>query len=232
MEAKGEIQATPRPIEGPIVPVITAVLPKMDSAQQPKPLLTPVLSAVLAVVMAIVVGVVAFRLLAGHWPFQTPSPSQAPVTPGEIEVETTPAGADVYLDRVRQSRRTPLTLRPIRPGQPYELYVHRRGYVPWRQTVALGMNERRRVLRISLPKKSMRFGTLKLSANARADFFLDGRKVATQTRQATLVDVQADADHRLRVVAPGHDAVEQVVRVEPGKLQVLQFDLRPSPREP
>jgi hypothetical protein len=66
-----------------------------------------------------------------------------------------------------------------------------------------------------------------LSANIKADFFLDTRKVGAQTRQVTLADVQAGVEHRLRVVAPKRKSVEQLVEVEPGKIRVLQFDLLP-----
>jgi hypothetical protein len=120
-----------------------------------------------------------------------------------------------------------MTFSRLARGKRYELHVHLEGHLPWRQIVALGLDEERRLLRITLQPKALRFGTLQLSANVKADYFLDTRKVGTQTLHATLADVRAGVDHRLRVVAPGHLPVEQVVRVDPGKIRVLQFDLKP-----
>jgi serine/threonine protein kinase len=217
-ETQGEI--SPRP--GRIKPVNTAVLRQVDLGSSRRSLLTPFTSAFLALVMAAVVGVVAFRLLAGHWPFVAP---ERPVARGVIMVESTPPGATVYLDRVKQQGPTPLTLERIQPGRPYELNLHLRGHAPWRQVVALGNQERQRTLRVTLHKVAVPFGTLKLGANVRADFYLDGRKVATQAREATLADVQAGSSHKLRVSAPGRRPVLMDVQVEPGKIKVLQFQL-------
>ena len=172
--------------------------------------------------MAAVVGVVAFRLLAGHWPLTA---VERPVPRGVIKVESTPPGATVYLDRVKQRGPTPLTLERIQSGRPYEINLHLRGHAPWRQTVALGTQEQQRTLRVTLHKVAVSPGTLKLGTNVRADFYLDGRKVVAQSREANLADVEAGESHQLRVVAPGHRPVSMEVQVEPGKIKVLQFQL-------
>ena len=184
----------------------------------------PLFSAALGLAVALVLGVGAYRLLAGSWPWASAPPSPGL---GRLRVTTTPPGATVYLDNVPQGT-TPLTLPRLRRGQTYELFVHLSGYGPWRQTIALGLDEEERPLPLTLVEGPPRWGTLLLSASTKADFFLDTRRVGTQTRQLSLAEVRAGVDHKLRVVAPHHEAVEQTVRVEAGKVQVLQFDLRRS----
>lgn len=224
VESKAEEVVNQPAGAGPIQPVSTAELPG-DYPQRGQALLTPFRSAVLAILAAVVMIAVAYRLLTGGWPL-IPS-SLGAAEESQLVVVSSPPGAAVFLDRVRQPSLTPMTLSRLKRGKRYELYVHLAGRLPWRQIVALGLDEERRLLRITLSPKALRFGTLQLSANVKADFFLDTRKVGTQTSQATLADVQAGVDHRLKVVAPGHRPAEQVVRVDPGKIRVLQFDLKP-----
>jgi len=127
---------------------------------------------------------------------------------------------------VAQKKTTPLNLDRIRRGQSYDIFLHLPGYQPWRQTVALGLAEEERQLRVTLSEGPPRWGTLMLTASHQADFFLDTRKVGVQTRQVTMAEVRAEVDHVLRVVAPGFQVEEQKVRLEAGKVQVLKFDLR------
>jgi hypothetical protein len=210
-------EAEPPPAEPALVPVTTGVLPRSRGGGG-----RLFISALLALLAALVVGAVLYRSVVGEWPLgRTPAASDQ----GRLVVVTDPPGATVYLDTVRQHGRTPLTLPSLRQGQAYDLYLHLPGHRPWRQRIALGIGEEERALHVSLPRRSVRFGTLKLSSNVKADFFLDGRKVGTQTREVTLVDVQAEIDHQLRVVAPQREPADQVVRVEPGVIRVLQFDL-------
>jgi len=219
MSTKGEIDAGAR---HPLV--TTGVLPRVDMEWPRRSFFPPLVSAALAVVTAVVVGALTYRLLVGRWPLATESTTE----PGQLSVRSDPHGATVYLNGVRQARKTPLTLTHLRQGQPYALYLHLPGHRAFRQRVALGIGEPRRTLSVVLVRRAIGFGTLKLGANIKADFFLDSRRVGTQTREVTLMDVQADADHQLRVSAPGHRPLTQTVRVETGKVQVLQFDLLPD----
>jgi hypothetical protein len=199
---------------------ITGVLPRIDHRRS---LFGPFISGLFGVAVAIAAGIGAYRLIVGHWPWASvaSTPSE-----GRIIVQTTPPGATVYLDNISQAQRTPLTLQHIQRGQPYELLVHLPGYAPWRETVALGVTEEERHLRLTLSEGPPRWGTLLLGASDKADFFLDTRKVGTQTRQVTLAEVRAGVEHQLRVVAPSYETIEQRVRVEAGKVQVLQFNLQ------
>jgi tRNA A-37 threonylcarbamoyl transferase component Bud32 len=203
---------------------ITGVLPRLGR----RSLFGPFVSGLLGVAVAVAAGVGAYRLIVGHWPWA--SAANAP-SEGRIIINTTPPGATVYLDNVSQAQRTPLTLHHIQRGQPYELLVHLPGYAPWRETVALGLTEEERHLRLTLSEGPPRWGTLLLGASDKADFFLDTRKVGTQTRQVTLAEVRAGVEHQLRVVAPGYEEVQQRVRVEAGKVQVLQFNLQRQDRK-
>jgi hypothetical protein len=179
------------------------------------------LSAGLGLLLAGAAVLVGFQLLFGHLPWE--SDSKQPE--GQLLVVSQPAGARVFLNQVAQPGRTPLTLRGLLRGQPYELAVLLPGHAPWRQTIALGLDEDERKLSVRLDPGPIRFGSLTITATEPADFFLDDRKVAGRTRQATLADVQAGVEHELRVVAPGFKLVQQKVLVEAGKSQVLHFPL-------
>jgi len=189
-----------------------------------RPLLSPLLSAVLAVVLAVLVVAVGYRVLTGAWPFARAEQTAAR---GQLLLKSVPAGAGLYLDGARQAGTTPSSL-TLRQGQTYEIYLHHPGFRPWRQRVALGIGEARRVLEIPLQRQAIRFGTLKVGSNVKGDVFFDGRRVGAQTREVTLADVQADVDHLIRITAPGHEPVEQTLRVPAGKLHVLQFELQPA----
>jgi hypothetical protein len=185
------------------------------------------LSAVLGIVFAAVLTVGAYRGLAQAWPWDATSPVRH--VEGKMVIVTAPAGATVYLNGVEQVGRTPLTVNGIVPGRPYRVALHRTGYAPFGQTVALGANEEERELRIPLSQAPPEWGTLTLSASTRADFYLDSRKVGTDARRVTLADVRSGTDHELRVTAPGFRPLRQKVRVEPGKVQILELDLEKLP---
>jgi hypothetical protein len=199
----------------------TGVLPKPDV--RPRGGTSLLTSAVLAVISAAVVFVVVYRLLVGTWPLT--GPEQKVQTTGEVVLRSTPPGAAVYLNGARQAAATPMKL-TLRRGQAYDLYLHLPGYRPWRQRVALALGEPRREVVATLVRRAIRFGTLKVSVNVKADIFLDSRRVGTQTREATLADVQAGVPHNLRITSPRHRTLEQPVEVEPGKVRVLEFRLR------
>ncbi len=200
----------------------TGVLPRTE----PRSRAGALLSAALGLLLAAALGLGAYRLLAGRFPWGAVPPSPD----GQLVIETTPAGASVFVNNVAYKQPTPLTIPGLQRGQPYEVVIRRPGYLPWKQAVALGVAEDERLLRVTLVESAPSWGTLHLRASVRADFFLDTRKVGTQTRQVTLAEVRSGLDHRLRVVAPGYRSVEQAVRVEPGKSQVLTFTLQALPR--
>jgi hypothetical protein len=167
---------------------------------------------------------VTHRLLLERWPGQQ---VEAPPTTATLELHTQPPGAQVSVDGKLLARRTPLTVEVTR-GRPLAVAMTHHGYRSWSQTIALAPDEGRRRLRIALTPRAVRWGTLKLSANVQADFFLDGRCVGTQTREVTLAEVRADVTHKLRVRAPSHRTLSRVVRVPAGEVKVLDFSLSPQ----
>jgi serine/threonine protein kinase len=195
---------------------ITGVLPLLGHRR-----LGRLLSALLGLMLAGAAVVIGYQLLVGRFPWE----SSASHPEGTLRVTSQPAGAQVTLNNVTQPGRTPLIVRGLLRGQPYELSVSLPGHEAWKQVVALGLTEEERRLDVRLSDGPTRFGSLTLSASERVDFFLDDRKVATQVTQATLADVRAGVEHELRVIAPGFKPIRQKVRVEAGKSQVLQFTL-------
>ena len=139
-------------------------------------------------------------------------------------IVSTPPGALVYVNSSKLERPTPTAVE-VERGRPYQIEVYRRGFRPWGQRVALGLEERRRRLEIALAKQPAVWGTLQLSATQKADFFLDTRRVGAQVEAVTLAEVRAAVPHRLVVRAPGFRPVERTIRVKPGKVLVLNFAL-------
>ena len=222
-EQELEKHEKPKPLPLQVQLITTGVLPKPDL--RPKPGSGLLASAVLAVIAAAAVGALAYRLFVGHWPLTAPQRS-VPAA-GVVVLRSVPPGAAVYLNGARQAESTPMRL-TLRQGQAYDVTLHLAGHRPWRQRVALALGEPRREVEATLVRRAIRFGTLKVSVNVKADIFLDSRRVGTQTRETTLADVQAGVDHSLRISAPRHRTLEQQVRVEAGKVQVLEFRLLPE----
>jgi hypothetical protein len=210
---------------GQIEGVQTAVLPRLERQPARR---APLLAASLGLALAAVLGLGAYRGLVGSWPWGS---AATPGAEGQLRVVSTPPGARVRLDEIEQPGTTPLSLR-LQQGHPYQITVVLAGQKPSQQTVALALGEEERLLRVELSDGPPRFGTLKLHASVAADFFLDGRKVGTQTRQLTLADVRADLDHSLSVVAPGHKPVRERVRVSSGSTRVLELVLKPISTPP
>jgi serine/threonine-protein kinase len=202
----------------------TAVLPMLERAPARG---APLGAALLGLALALVLGLVAYWLLAGSWPWSGP---RADGAPGQLRVVSAPPGAKVLCDRVARGQ-TPLTLE-LRQGRPYQVTLLLDGHEPWEQTVALALGEEERLLRVALSEGPARYGTLKLHASVAADFFLDGRRVGTQTRELTLADVSAGRDHELRVVAPGHRPAQERLRVAAGSTRVVELVLEPLPVPP
>lgn len=166
-----------------------------------------------------------FRLILGYWPGAKPAPKAELAT---LELKTEPPGAKVMLDGKPLAQKTPLQVN-ILSGKSLKLAIHRDGYRLWTQTIALTADERRRQMEVTLIKNPTGWGSLKLSADVMADFFLDGRCVGTQTRLVTLGEVRAGVDHRLFIRAPGRQAIEQNIKVNAGKVSVLDFKMPSTP---
>lgn len=183
------------------------------------------LRLVLWVVLCLASVAGTYRVLVGSWPGEQRDQTRE----ARLELRSTPPGATVFLDGRRLSGTTPLTT-TVRPGRPYRLQLTHPGYQAYAQTVALGTDEARRRLEVQLTSRPLQWGTLKLSSDVQADFFLDDRCVGTQTTQVTLADVRAAMTHRLRVRAPGRRTAERTVQVSPGKVAVYDFLLQRVPQ--
>ena len=173
-------------------------------------------------VMVVVFGSFAFRLVVGRWPVG--SSSDAAVR-GVLRIHTSPPGATIFLDHAKQPQRTPAAL-TIDRARPYLIQLDHPDRMPWHQRVALGVHEGHRRIDVALHGSETRWGTLAVTASDRADIFLDGRRVGTQTERVTLANVQAGVPHTLRLVSRGHDTIRETIEVAPGKVSSLDFKLR------
>ncbi|PID38666.1 MAG: hypothetical protein CSA65_03305 [Proteobacteria bacterium] len=237
-EALEELRETYPGVDRPVVGSLAEADPPKESReveelQEPplpptaatkRPGLGSVVRGVLWLAFCVAALAVTYRLLLDRWPGQS---VEAPTTTAKLELRTEPPGAQVSVEGQQLAGRTPLTIEVAR-GRPLEVAMTHRGYRSWSQTIALALDEERRRLRVELRPQAVRWGTLKLSANVQADFFLDGRCVGTQSREVTLAEVRADVTHRLRVRAPGHRTTTRIVRVPAGEVKVLDFNLSPE----
>ncbi|WP_018110681.1 PEGA domain-containing protein [Thermus igniterrae] len=137
---------------------------------------------------------------------------------GTLLLETSPAGAEVYLEGRLQGR-TPLRL-TLEEGT-YRVEYRLPGYEPYGATVRV---ERGRETRLAATLRPIRTGELVLEARPEgAEVYVDGRAVGRAPLRLTL---EAGL-HEVRVVAPGYSEYRAQVEVRPGESLRLFVELVP-----
>lgn len=137
---------------------------------------------------------------------------------GTLFLESSPQGAEVYLDGRLQGR-TPLRL-TLNEGT-YRVELRLPGYEPYGATVRV---ERGRETRLSASLRPLRTGELFLEARPEgAEVYLDGRFAG---RAPLRVSLEAGL-HEVRVLAPGHAEYRAQVEVRPGETLRLLVELVP-----
>ncbi|MCC6750946.1 MAG: protein kinase [Deltaproteobacteria bacterium] len=104
---------------------------------------------------------------------------------GLVTVESIPAGADVFLDGIKQCRAT-CTVEGLDPKRVYLLSVRRPGYVSWSELVDLrGRPQPRRRITLTAEPDARRVGYVVVRSNLPADVYVNGRaigRVSTEGR--------------------------------------------------
>lgn len=129
--------------------------------------------------------------------------------PGSIRVESTPSGADVYLDQSYEGK-TPLTIRDVSPGS-HTLRVIKSGYKEWTKTVTVYSNETTYV-NAALQKE---LGSIHVTSNpSGAKVYLDGSYKGTTP--LTIGDVST-GNHTLTLKKNGYYDWERSYNVSAGE---------------
>lgn len=137
---------------------------------------------------------------------------------GTLLLETSPAGAEVYL-KGRLQGRTPLRL-TLDEGT-YRVEYRLPGYEPYQATVRV---ERGRETRLAATLRPIRTGELVLEARPEgAEVYLDGRLAG---RAPLRVSLEAGL-HEVRVLAPGYAEYRAQVEVRPAETLRLYVELVP-----
>ncbi|GAA6741896.1 PEGA domain-containing protein [Thermus oshimai] len=137
---------------------------------------------------------------------------------GTLLLESTPSGAEVYLEGRLQGR-TPLRL--TLPEGTYRVELRSPGYEPYTAQVRV---ERGRETRLSAQLRPLQTGTLELDSRPQgAEVYLDGRLVGRTPLRLSL----RAGSYELLLQAPGYAAYQARLEVRPGETLRLSADLLP-----
>jgi len=141
----------------------------------------------------------------------------AEVQEGTLVVDSSPSGAEVYVDGRLQGR-TPLRM-SLEAGR-HEVRVVAPGYGEYRAQVEVRPGESVRLTVELVPVRA----TLELYVNAEARVFLDGQEVGVARGGYLRLEAPL-GEHELTLVAPGYHTLVQTVRLSGN--QVLRLTLSP-----
>uniref|UniRef100_A0A7C2GFA1 PEGA domain-containing protein n=1 Tax=Thermus islandicus TaxID=540988 RepID=A0A7C2GFA1_9DEIN len=141
----------------------------------------------------------------------------AEVQEGTLVVDSSPSGAEVYVDGRLQGR-TPLRM-SLEAGR-HEVRVAAPGYGEYRAQVEVRPGESVRLTVELVPVRA----TLELYVNAEARVFLDGQEVGVARGGYLRLEAPL-GEHELTLVAPGYHTLVQTVRLSGN--QVLRLTLSP-----
>jgi len=141
----------------------------------------------------------------------------AEVREGTLVVDSSPSGAEVYVDGRLQGR-TPLRM-SLEAGR-HEVRVAAPGYGEYRAQVEVRPGESVRLTVELVPVRA----TLELYVNAEARVFLDGQEVGVARGGYLRLEAPL-GEHELTLVAPGYHTLVQTVRLSGN--QVLRLTLSP-----
>ena len=163
------------------------------------------------------------------------SATPPPVTSGVLHVETTPAGAAVFIDGTRAGT-TPMDL-PDLSLAAHEVRVELEGYAPVTESVMLTPESPRTELVKTLTRTVPASGTVEVASTpAGAMVKIDGTSVGLTPLRGHKVTV---GSHRIEVIAEGYEPFAERVRVKEGanvrlrpSLQAIQVAVAPRTPPP
>jgi TonB family protein len=233
----------PPPVRPPAAP---PVLPPEETVTAPTPLLaeprrstmTLALGGVGLLLFLVILTVALFALWQRNTtktaavpsaapsasPSVAPSPSPTPPAPtsGAVRVETTPAGAAVFVDGTRAGT-TPIDLQDLSLAA-HEVRVELEGYAPVTESVMLTTVSPRTELVKTLTRTVPASGTIEVASNpAGATVKIDGTSVGVTPLTGHKVTV---GSHRIEVIAEGYEPFAERIRVREGATARLRPSLQ------
>lgn len=141
--------------------------------------------------------------------------------PGSIRVESTPSGANCYLDGTYKGS-TPLTIAEISPGS-YTITLRKDGYYDWEDSVYVQAGETSHVY----ATLKVKVGSLDVNANVSgASVYVDGDyKGATPLR----IDNVPAGNHTIRISAEKYYDYVETVTVEANRVTTVEAALEKKP---
>ncbi|MEA1863847.1 MAG: PEGA domain-containing protein [Euryarchaeota archaeon] len=131
---------------------------------------------------------------------------------GSISISSSPAGADIYLDAIREGT-TPKTISGVTVGS-HTIKLGKSGYVDITRTVAVGAGETATISE-TLTELAQEPGFISISSSpAGADIYLDGIREGTTPKTISGVTV---GSHTIRLEKSGHTAAVRNVTLRAGE---------------
>ncbi|MEC7522103.1 MAG: PEGA domain-containing protein [Myxococcota bacterium] len=165
------------------------------------------------------------------WFLTRPPPEPAvPTGPGVIAVESTPAGAAIWIDGDRRSERTPAVLEQLPVGAAYSVKLTHEGFAPHTQRVSLTEGEPRVDLDVTLERPSASdFGVVRVRTIPEgARVLLDGRDTDLTT-PATVPEITPGENHTLALALDGYVTRNETLSLQAGQVAELSFELERTP---
>jgi len=148
----------------------------------------------------------------------TPPPS----TKGQLEVNSTPSGAQIFIDDVNQSQQTPYTFDDVDSGT-HTVKLTKTDYQDWTGSTRVPAGEKATVNATLLPVAA-EVGTLVVNSTPTgAAIFLDGLDQQTVTND-TLFDVE-EGNHSVRLVKNGYQEWLETVSVVANQVNTVNATL-------
>ncbi|KAF5410584.1 MAG: hypothetical protein C5S47_06295 [Candidatus Methanogasteraceae archaeon] len=131
---------------------------------------------------------------------------------GSISISSSPAGADIYLDAIREGT-TPKTISGVTVGS-HTIKLGKSGYVDITRTVAVGAGETATISE-TLTELAQEPGFISISSSpSGADIYLDGIREGTTPKTISGVTV---GSHTIRLEKSGHTAAVRNVTLRAGE---------------
>jgi tRNA A-37 threonylcarbamoyl transferase component Bud32 len=204
-------------------------LPALPRPEAPPP---PKRSPLILVGGAAAAVILVVALLLG---LRTPKPAPPPVpTTAIVQVESTPPGAEVYIDGRREGV-TPARL-PVPKQRALRLRLELDGHQPFEESFTLGANETGKLVKATLVVAKPAGGRIVVKTNVKkATWKLDDKPVGDGSGQLNLADVPPGT-HDLSVESEGYERRVEPIEVTAKGLASVVWDLKPvaaaGPRKP
>lgn len=146
-----------------------------------------------------------------------------PEVMGQIDITSTPEGAEISVDGQPTKAKTPHVVENLRTGKTYQIKLSLEGYRHELREVRLTPAHPNET--VSLEMRAASTGIFVVNSNPRgADIFIDGRPFDGVT-PVTIPELTPNEDHTVLVKLAGYNDATDSASVAPGKVVDLSFEL-------